>query len=114
MTKEQLKLLKEISEGKEVNVREMDSTTKELVHFLRTSGAVDYDRYQNTETGEHLLLVKITEQGKMILFDAKSQKRSKRAEWIRYIITTVIAALALVLAGISLAAQLGLISLPRA
>lgn len=46
--------------------------------------------------------------------EQKEKKRKERTETRRYWITTVIALLALVLAGISLAAQLGLISLPTA
>ena len=38
----------------------------------------------------------------------------KRVENIKYVITTAIAVIALILAGISLAAQLGLIQLPQA
>ena len=40
-------------------------------------------------------------------------QRKERAAWIRYIITTVIAVIAIIIAGISLAAELGLLQLPK-
>lgn len=46
--------------------------------------------------------------------DLDEAKKKQRTETRRYWITTAIAVLALVLAGISLAAQLGLIQLPTA
>lgn len=59
-----------------------------------------------------LLQIHINKAGITYPTDAAEKKREKRVEMIRYVITTVIAVLALVLAGISLAAQLHLIQLP--
>lgn len=56
--------------------------------------------------------VSLTASGKCYFERKMDLTAEKRVERIRYIITTAIAVLALVLAAISLAAQLGLIKLP--
>ncbi len=71
--------------------------------------------FRNDSPGkENCYLCEIRLRGKNYLLYLKSNQRQKHTETIRYVITTVIAVLALVLAGVSLAAQLGLISLPEA
>lgn len=58
--------------------------------------------------------ISLTDSGKCYFERKMDLTSEKRIEWIRYIITTAIAVLALVVAAISLAAQLGLIQLPAA
>ena len=54
----------------------------------------------------------ITREGRSFLEETHSAQKTEKQRIIRYWITTGIAALALILAGISVAAQLGLILLP--
>ena len=58
--------------------------------------------------------MEITPSGEDALEQDKKSKHDKCVENIRYWVTTAIAVVALVLAGISLAAQLGLVLLPKA
>ncbi len=75
--------------------------------------AMGYISYTDTYGDGHRQ-IRLTDAGKCYFEKKVDRDREKRIENIRYIITTAIAVLALVLAGISLAAQLGLIQLPKA
>ena len=63
---------------------------------------------------DDILLIELTDDGKCYFERKAEQRRKEMTEWIRYGITTAIAIMALVLAAISLAAELGLIAFPRA
>lgn len=61
---------------------------------------------------DHPSRIDLTDSGKCYFERKSDRNREKRAENIRYAITTIIAILALIISGVSLAAQLGLIQLP--
>lgn len=80
---------------------------EKVVDVLRSMRYITYLREQDGEIYD----IKLTDAGKCYFENKKDKSREKRAEWIRYIITTVIAIFALLIAAISLAAQLGLLQL---
>ena len=67
MTKEQLKLLREIKNGNEVNIHEVSPDVREIIYFLHGEKLVEYVKYQDTETLEIFQMAEITELGKAIL-----------------------------------------------
>lgn len=79
-----------------------------VVEVLRSMGYVTYRKNPDGRICE----INLTDSGKCYFEKKKDISHEKRVEWIRYIITTVIAALALIIAAIALAAQLGLVQLP--
>lgn len=72
------------------------------------------DRILEVENDELVSVYSISDKGRAALQEHRRTAREKRVESVRYFITTAIAVAALILAGISLAAQLGLIQLPKA
>ena len=79
-----------------------------VVEVLRSMGYVTYSKNPDGRICE----INLTDSGKCYFEKKKDISHEKRIEWIRYIITTVIAALALIIAAIALAAQLGLVQPP--
>lgn len=72
-------------------------------------------RTSNGRTGSYFYdeaKISCTTLGKKYVEDIQDKRKDKRMECIRYSITTAIAILALILSGIAVAAQLGLIKLP--
>ena len=61
--------------------------------------------------GKVSYIIRGTGRGADYLMYRKRVSHKERVEWIRYIVTTVIAIVAIILAGISLASELGLILL---
>lgn len=74
-----------------------------VVEILRSMGYVTYSRNPDGRIYE----INLTDSGKCYFEKKKDISHEKRVEWIRYIITTLIAILALIIAAISLSAQLG-------
>ena len=84
---------------------------KELDRLLRLGLA---EKFLTKFNGEPCFGVHISDRGRDFFMFTKLLKSNSRKEAQRYWITTAIAIAALILAGISLAAQLGLIQLPQA
>ncbi|MCM1236135.1 MAG: hypothetical protein NC489_39125 [Ruminococcus flavefaciens] len=101
------KLLKKIAKNHVLLSEKNTAVFGRLQHFRFAHS------FQDTNS-EHTNKIAISDRGRDYLAFINAKASKSRAEWIRYIITTAIAVLALVLAGISLAAQLGLIQLPAA
>lgn len=84
---------------------------KELDRLLRLGLA---EKFLTKFNGEPCFGVHISDRGRDFFMFTKLLKSNSRKEAQRYWITTAIAIAARILAGISLAAQLGLIQLPQA
>lgn len=84
-------------------------------HIVKVLEAMGYVTTRiETQGNKTLKFISLTPAGKRYFEDKADISHEKRVQNIRYIVTTIIAALALILSGISLAAQLGLIQLPPA
>ena len=76
--------------------------------FLQAKGFISYMNFHNSNG----IIITLKQPSFTYFHDRKDKKRIEYRDTRRYWITTAIAILALVLAAISLAAQLGLIKLP--
>lgn len=83
----------------------------QIVEVLESMGYVESKSAPNSPRNK---IITLTDAGKCYFENKADKDHEKRIENVRYLITTAIAILALVLAGISLAAQLGLIQLQGA
>ena len=81
-----------------------------VVDVLRSMGYGDSKRDVTGETYR----IDLTDKGKHYFETKEDISREKRIEWIRYLVTTAISISALILSGISIAAQIGLMTLPQA
>lgn len=81
-----------------------------LLEVLESMGFINYRYNLNAQAK----LISLTPKGKCYFEEQADQDSNKRAEWIRYLITTIISVIAIILSAISLAAQTGLIKLPTA
>lgn len=81
-----------------------------VVDILQSMG---YVNYKKDVTGD-VYKIELTDKGKHYFETKEDISREKRIEWIRYLVTTAISISALILSGISIATQIGLITLPQA
>ena len=86
-----------------------DIDAREVIDVLCSMGYIAYRPLRHGFPKSILL----TDSGRCY-FERKSDiDAEKKAEWIRYAITTAIALIALVIAGVSVLSELGLIELPK-
>lgn len=85
------------------------SNPEHIVEVLRSMGYITYKR----EPDGKIYQIDLTDSGKCYFEKRADISHEKKVEWIRYIITTAIAIAAIILSGIALAAQLGLIQFPQ-
>lgn len=85
-----------------------DIDAREVVDVLCSMGYIAYRPLHHGFPKSFLL----TDSGRCYFERKSDMAAEKRAEWIRYAITTAIAFIALIIAGISLLSQLGIITLP--
>lgn len=78
--------------------------TSTRIEELRNDGYIT--RSIETENGDIVGVYCISDKGRAALQEEDNNSREKRVEWIRYIITTVIAVAALVTSVVSIAMQL--------
>jgi len=108
LSKEEFKTLQRIDKEKEILLSEIDEPVfRRLYHFR----FVTHQSIDHPEKG-HVSFTAIRDEGHDYLMYIKGVKSAKRKDNIKYGITTLIAILALVLSGIALAAESGLIKLP--
>ncbi len=104
----------------ELKARFSDKPIFNLISALSLENAITYEsisgRAPSGQYGQFLYdeaKIACTTAGSKFVEDYLEKQKEKRVESIRYNITTAIAVVALILAGISLAAQLGLIQFPK-
>lgn len=110
LSKKELKTLERIDREKEVLLSEIDEDVfKRLYHFH----LVTHQSRDHPEKGV-VSFTAIRDEGHDYLMYINGKKAVERKNDVRYGITTFIAILALVLSGVALAAELGLIKLTGA
>lgn len=116
LTKAEYKLLEEIGKVGHISVENPKVETEECKALYRYGllQTADLPCYPSEIDGEYTSInsLSITMEGVQYLRYAKAESKRRMGELVRYLVTTVIAILALVLSAISIAAQLGLIRLP--
>lgn len=85
-----------------------EAEVRHLIDVLCSKNLITYDFEL------HRRVIRLKPDGKKYFEVELDEKHRKRVENIKYIITTLIAVIALILAGISLLSELGLIQLPQA
>ena len=84
---------------------DLDEESTRIARFLVSQGCVGMVTDPNSDTGKKIGF-SITEKGKDVLYQFKSEKRYKRRTEVRAWITTVIAVLAFILSVLSLSWQI--------
>lgn len=105
MTTEQLKLLRSLDDGLELDLRATTPEIRSMVYFLSDNLLVEYVDYKDDQIGEGSICVAITELGKIKLAESDADEQQKQTDRVRYAITTSIAVAALILAIISILIQ---------
>lgn len=83
---------------------------EQLTDVLCAKNLIQYE--DDRKTG--MKFIHLTPKGRYYLEKIAEEKTEKRIEWIRYLITTIISVIAIILSAISIASQIGLIKLPQA